>query len=70
MFGKSLPRSSRFTNTHRSALSLMDMDYRFVRINERMAEMDGSPKADIGRTLREVLPDLADYIMETLPPGL
>ncbi len=50
-------------------LVLMDMDYRFVRINERMAEINGLPvEAHIGRTLREVLPDLADYIMELYRP--
>ena len=50
-------------------LVLMDMDYRFVRINERMAEINGLPvEAHIGRTLRQVLPDLADYIMELYRP--
>src|ERR1700683_2079253 len=50
-------------------LVLMDMDYRFVRINERMAEINGLPiEAHIGRTLREVLPELADYIMELYRP--
>src|ERR1700722_11027117 len=50
-------------------LVLMDMDYRFVRINERMAEINGLPvAAHIGRTLREVLPGLADYIMELYRP--
>ncbi len=50
-------------------LVLMDMDYRFVRINERMAEINGLPvEAHIGRTLREVLPDMADYIMELYRP--
>ena len=47
----------------------MDMDYRFVRINERMAEINGLPvEAHIGRTLRQVVPDLADYIMELYRP--
>ena len=47
----------------------MDMDYRFVRINERMAEINGLPvEAHCGRTLRQVLPDLADYIMELYRP--
>ena len=47
----------------------MDMNYRFVRINERMAEINGLPvEAHIGRTLREVLPGLADYIMELYRP--
>ena len=50
-------------------LVLMDMDYRFVRINERMAEINGLPvEAHIGRTLREVVPDIADFIMELYRP--
>ncbi|HEY1936095.1 MAG TPA: EAL domain-containing protein [Acetobacteraceae bacterium] len=50
-------------------LVLMDMDYRFVRINERMAEINGLPmEAHIGRTLREVAPELADGIMELYRP--
>jgi diguanylate cyclase (GGDEF)-like protein/PAS domain S-box-containing protein len=50
-------------------LVLMDMNYRFVRINERMAEINGLPvAAHIGRTLREVVPHLADFIMELYRP--
>ncbi len=50
-------------------LVLMDKDYRYVRINERMAEINGLPvEAHIGRTLREVVPDMADYIMELYRP--
>jgi len=50
-------------------LVLMDKDYRYVRINERMAEINGLPvEAHIGRTLREVVPSLADRIMELYRP--
>ena len=50
-------------------LVLMNKDYRFVRINERMAEINGLPvEAHIGRTLREVLPDLADRLLELYRP--
>ena len=50
-------------------LVLMDMHYRFVRINERMAEINGLPvEAHIGRTLREVLPEIADRLMELYRP--
>jgi PAS domain S-box-containing protein len=50
-------------------LVLMGKDYRFVRINERMAKINGPPvEAHVGRTLREVLPDLADQIMELYRP--
>jgi PAS domain S-box-containing protein len=39
----------------------MDLDLRFVRINERLAEMNGIPvEAHVGRGLREILPELAD----------
>jgi diguanylate cyclase (GGDEF)-like protein/PAS domain S-box-containing protein len=50
-------------------LCLMDMDHRFVRINERMAEINGLPvEAHIGRTLQEILPDLAGNIVEIQRP--
>jgi diguanylate cyclase (GGDEF)-like protein/PAS domain S-box-containing protein len=50
-------------------LMLMDRDYRFVRINERLAEINGVPaKAHIGRTLHEVLPDIADRLIELYRP--
>lgn len=42
-------------------LTVLDRDLRFVRINERLAEINGVPVEDhIGRTVREVLPDIAD----------
>lgn len=41
-------------------LCFMDTDLRFVRINEALAEINGKPAADhIGKTLWEILPDLA-----------
>ena len=50
-------------------LCFMDTDYRYVRINEHMAEINGLPvSAHIGRTLREVIPGLADGIMELYRP--
>ena len=50
-------------------LCFMDTDYRFVRINEHMAEINGLPvSAHIGRTLRDVIPGLADGIMELYRP--
>ena len=43
-------------------LGVLDADLRFVRINERLAEMNGIPAADhIGRSVRELLPHLADF---------
>jgi PAS domain S-box-containing protein len=41
-------------------LCLVDADLCFVRINDRLAEIDGkSPEEHIGRSLREVIPALA-----------
>ncbi len=46
-------------------LALMDHDLRFVRINERLAEINGVPvSGHIGRTLREVIPDIAQQVEE------
>jgi PAS domain S-box-containing protein len=42
-------------------LNFLDTNLRFVRINQRLAEINGvAVEAHIGRTVREVLPDLAD----------
>jgi PAS domain S-box-containing protein len=42
-------------------LAVLDTNLRFVRINERLAEMNGLPvEAHIGRTIGEVVPALAD----------
>lgn len=42
-------------------LAVLSLQYRWVQINERLAEINGIPAADhIGRSLRELLPDLAD----------
>ncbi|BAU63670.1 multi-sensor hybrid histidine kinase [Stanieria sp. NIES-3757] len=42
-------------------LNVLDADLRFVRINQRLAEMNGLPvEYHLGRTVREVLPLLAD----------
>ena len=50
-------------------LVLMDREYRFVRINDRLAEINGLPaEAHIGRTLLEVLPDMADRLIELYRP--
>ncbi len=50
--------------TYQSApvgLCVLDRELRFVRINARLAEMNGRPvDAHVGRTVREVLPELAD----------
>ncbi|MFE4106879.1 PAS domain-containing protein, partial [Almyronema epifaneia] len=52
-------------------LAVMDRDLRFVQINQQLAEMNGaSVEAHIGRTVRELLPDLADTIEDLLRPIL
>lgn len=48
-------------------LSVLDSDLRFVRINQRLAEMNGfSVAAHIGRTVAELLPNLADTAEQLL----
>ncbi len=43
-----------------AGLCVVDSDLRFVRINDRLAEINGvSVAGHLGRTVREVLPDLA-----------
>jgi PAS domain S-box-containing protein len=40
-------------------LAVMDTDVRYVRVNQRVTEMDGIPPEDhVGKTIAEVLPDL------------
>jgi two-component system cell cycle sensor histidine kinase/response regulator CckA len=47
-------------------LLMVDRELRYVRINERLASMNGKPvAAHIGRTLREVIPDKA-HLLEPL----
>ena len=42
-------------------LCLMDTDLRYLRCNEKLAEINGIPAADhIGRALREIVPEIAD----------
>lgn len=59
-------------------LNVLDTELRFVRINQRLAEINGlSIEAHLGHTVRELLPDLADeaeqllrHILETGEPCL
>lgn len=52
-------------------LNVLDTELRFVRINQRLAEMNGFPvEAHIGRTIGELLPDLADTYERLLYPIL
>ncbi|WP_373539305.1 PAS domain S-box protein [Chamaesiphon sp.] len=44
-------------------LSFVSSDLRFIRVNEQLAQINGLPaSAHIGRTIREVLPDMAETI--------
>ncbi|HAX78554.1 MAG TPA: hypothetical protein DCY88_22655, partial [Cyanobacteria bacterium UBA11372] len=52
-------------------LNVLDTELRFVRINQRLAEINGFPvEAHIGRTIREVLPGIADIAEQLLRPIL
>jgi PAS domain S-box-containing protein len=52
-------------------LNILDADLRFVRINQRLADINGLPvAAHLGRTVRELFPDLADTIEQLLYPIL
>jgi PAS domain S-box-containing protein len=44
-------------------LAFLTKDLRFVRVNRRLAEMNGVPAADhLGRTVRDVVPAIADQV--------
>ena len=48
-------------------LCLLDKDLRYIRINEWLAEINGIPAAEhIGKTIRELLPELADEVEPTM----
>ncbi|NEQ20966.1 MAG: PAS domain S-box protein, partial [Microcoleus sp. SIO2G3] len=52
-------------------LNVLDTDLRFVRINQRLADINGLPiEAHIGRTVRELFPNLADTAEQLLHPIL
>jgi PAS domain S-box-containing protein len=48
-------------------LGFLDTEFRYVRVNDALAEIDGVPAIDhVGRTVRDVLPDLAPEIEPAL----
>lgn len=50
-------------------LFIFDREYRFLRINERMAEINGfTPEAHIGKSMWEIVPALADQLLELYRP--
>lgn len=65
-------------NTTPIGLAVLDRELRFVRLNQRLAEINGISIEDhINRTVREIVPDLADeveplfrHILETGEPLL
>lgn len=47
-----------------AGLAIIDNDMRFIRINETMAMINGTPvQAHIGRTIQEILPELSSFIV-------
>ncbi|KAM3095238.1 PAS domain-containing protein [Phormidesmis sp. 146-12] len=65
-------------NTAPIGLAVLDCDLRFVRINSRLAQINGlSVEVHLGRSVREIVPDLADaaepllrHVLETGEPLL
>ncbi|MEA5451538.1 PAS domain S-box protein [Leptolyngbya sp. CCNP1308] len=52
-------------------LGVLDRELRFVRVNQRLADMNGLPiDAHLGRTVRDLLPNLADQAEAMLRPIL
>ena len=52
-----------YYNTAPVGLCVLDTELRYVRINERLAEINGLPVAEhLGCTIRELLPALADQV--------
>ncbi len=52
-------------------LCTVDRDYRLTRINAHMAEINGVPvEESLGRTMWEVVPDLAHHLVEVYRPVL
>lgn len=48
-------------------LCVIGTDYRYLRINKRLAEINGFPvEAHIGRTVREIIPGVADQAEEII----
>jgi PAS domain S-box-containing protein len=61
-----LEQNARLRATYESApvgLCLVDRDFRYLEVNSRLAEINGvSVQQHLGRTMREVIPDIADFL--------
>jgi PAS domain S-box-containing protein len=61
-----LEQNARLRATYESApvgLCLVDHDLRYLEVNSRLAEINGaSVQQHLGRTMREVIPDIADFL--------
>ncbi|MFA7297674.1 MAG: PAS domain-containing protein [Dehalococcoidia bacterium] len=54
-----------------AGIAIFDTDRRFIYVNQLLAQMNGQPaEAHLGRTLREVIPDLAPQIEPILDRAL
>jgi PAS domain S-box-containing protein len=59
-------RFDAFFNAAPAGMVILDEQLRYVHLNETLAEMNGVPVADsVGKTLREVLPDIAPTLETT-----
>jgi two-component system CheB/CheR fusion protein len=75
---KNLAEIEELYRTSPQAMALIDRERRFIRVNQRMAEIDGVPIADhVGQTVADVMPTLAedmtaplDEVFETGKPVL
>jgi two-component system CheB/CheR fusion protein len=48
-------------------LALLDRDFRYLRINDALADMNGFPAREhLGKTVHEIVPDLVDDLMPLL----
>ncbi len=72
--GQAQQRLAEIETIYQSApigLGVLDRELRFVRVNQRLAEMNGLPvEAHLGHTVCELLPNLADQAEAMLRPIL
>jgi PAS domain S-box-containing protein len=60
---KQLAEIEAIYDTARIGLAVLDTEGRFLRVNQRMAEINGIPvEGHVGRSLRDVVPEMADAV--------